>query len=68
MKQIQIKILPNGEIQAETKGMKGKSCLKYLREIERMTDAVTRDSAFSDEYYETEQQNAEQIIESEVEV
>ena len=68
MKQILIKIMPNGEIEAETKGMKGKTCLKYLSEIEKMTDAVTTDSKFTDEYLELEQtQDNSQVLESEVE-
>ncbi len=67
MKQIQIKIKPNGEIEAETKGMKGKSCLKYLAEIERMTNAVTDDSKFTPEYLEAEtSEENSQVLESEV--
>lgn len=55
MKKLQIRIFPNGEIEAETKGIKGKTCLKYLAEIERMANAVTRDSNFTKEYLETEE-------------
>lgn len=51
--QIKMKIFPNGEIEAETKGMKGKTCLKYIAEIEKMANAVTNDSDFTKEYYET---------------
>lgn len=54
MKQIIIKIKQNGEIEAETKGLKGKSCLSYVSEIEKMANAVTNDSKFIDEYYENE--------------
>lgn len=54
MKQIILKIKQNGEIEAETKGLKGKSCLKYVIEIERLTNAVTKDSCFTEEYYENE--------------
>lgn len=65
MKQIQIKIGSNGEIVAETHGMKGKTCLKYIAEIERITNAVTRDSEFTKEYLETEEketiQNEQEI-------
>lgn len=52
MKQIQIKILPNGEIKAETLGIKGKKCMKYITEIERLTNAVVIDSDFTKEYLE----------------
>lgn len=65
MKQIQIKIFPNGEIEAETKGMKGKTCLKYIAEVERMANAITQDSEFTKEYLETEEQ---EVIQTEQEV
>lgn len=54
MKQIQIRILPNGEIKAETVGIKGKKCIKYIPEIERLTEAVVIDSDFTKEYLETD--------------
>lgn len=66
MKQIKIRIFPNGEIEAETKGMKGKTCLKYIEEIEKMTNAVTKESNFTKEYLENEEienMNIEQEVE-----
>lgn len=54
MKQIQIKISPDGHIQAETIGIKGKKCMKYIPEIERLTNAVVIDSDFTNEYLETD--------------
>lgn len=54
MKQIILRIKQNGEIEAETKGFKGKNCLKYINQIEKMANAVTNDSRFTDEYYENE--------------
>lgn len=54
LKQITMRIFPNGEIEAETHGLKGKTCLKYIAEIERMANAVTQDSDFTKEYLETE--------------
>ncbi len=65
MKQIQIRIFPNGEIEAEIKGMKGKTCLKYIAEVEHLANAVTQDSEFTKEYLETEEQ---EIIQTEQEV
>ncbi|MBQ9516855.1 MAG: DUF2997 domain-containing protein [Eubacterium sp.] len=53
MKQIKIKISPDGRIEAETFGMKGKQCLKYIAEMERLANAVCDDSEFTKEYYET---------------
>lgn len=46
--------MPNGEIEAETHGIKGKKCLKYITEIERLTDAAVVDSDFTHEYLETD--------------
>lgn len=54
MKQVQIKIYPNGEIQAETLGIKGKKCMQYIPVIEKLTSAVVTDSDFTPEYLETE--------------
>lgn len=54
MKQVQIKIYPNGEIQAETLGIKGKKCMQYIPAIEKLTNAVVTDSDFTPEYLETE--------------
>lgn len=65
MKQIQLRIFPNGELEAETKGMKGKTCLKYIAEIERIANAVTRDSDFTKEYLEIEE-NENVSVEQEV--
>lgn len=63
MKQIQMRIFPNGEIEVETKGMKGKTCLKYIAEIERLANAVTQDSDFTKEYLETEENESVQTEE-----
>lgn len=54
LKQITMRIFPNGEIEAETHGIKGKTCLKLIAEIERMANAVTNDSDFTKEYLETD--------------
>ena len=56
MKQVVIKILPNGEIKAETMGVKGGECLKYLKTIEQLTNAVVTDSEFTAEYLEAKVQ------------
>jgi hypothetical protein len=65
MKQIQIRIYPNGQIQAETHGIKGKQCLNYINKIEQMANARIDDSDFTKEYYETEEQL---VVEQEQEV
>lgn len=65
MKQIQIRIYPDGRIMAETHGVKGKECLKYVNKIAEMTDARIDDSDFTKEYYEAEEQLV-QVQEQEV--
>lgn len=52
MKQIVIRISPNGTISAETQHMKGHECQKYLPEIEELTASVSVDSKYKPEYFE----------------
>ena len=54
MKRITLRIAPDGHIEAQTHGIKGKACLPYIRILEQLTDAVAVDSAFTAEYRETE--------------
>ncbi len=54
-KQLKIKLLPNGEIQMETIGIKGKKCLDYVKFIEQLTDAKVQKQEFTKEYYEQEE-------------
>lgn len=53
-KKLKIKLLPNGEIQMETIGIKGKKCLDYIEVLKKLVDAKITDTQFSQEYYETE--------------
>ena len=53
-KQIKIRIFADGHIEAVTKNIKGKQCLKYLQPLEQMLDAQVTDSEFNSEYYEAE--------------
>lgn len=55
-KQIQIRILPDGIIEAKTLNIKGKQCLKVIAPLERLLEAETVNSDFIEEYYETEEQ------------
>lgn len=55
MEKITLKISPDGRIEAETHGIKGKSCLQYIRMIEQLTGAQVVDSDFTEEYRETPQ-------------
>ena len=49
-KQITIRVYPDGRIESETHGIKGKDCLKYIKEIEQLTDAKIVRSEFTEEY------------------
>lgn len=60
-KKIVIKILPDGQVQAEVSGVPGKACLDYISLIEALTEAKTVDTQLTDEYF---QENT-QLIEKE---
>lgn len=53
-KKLKIKLLPNGEIQMETVGIKGKKCLDYIEVLKKLVDAKITETQLSQEYYETE--------------
>jgi hypothetical protein len=53
-KKLKIKLMPNGEIQMETHGVKGKKCLDYIEVLKKLVDVKITDTQLSQEYYETE--------------
>ena len=53
-KKLKIKLLPNGEIQMETVGIKGKKCLDYIDVLKKLVNVNITDTQLSQEYYETE--------------
>ena len=53
-KKLKIKLLPNGEIQMETQGVKGKKCVDYINVLKKLVDVKITDTQLSQEYYETE--------------
>ncbi len=55
MKQIEIRIFPDGRVATVTRNMKGKECLKYFATLEALLEAQVTDSEFTSEYYEAEQ-------------
>ena len=55
-KQIKIRVYPDERIESETVGIKGKSCMNYIKEVENLTGAKTVKSEFTNEYYEVENQ------------
>lgn len=54
-KQLKIKILPNGEIQMQTQGIKGKKCLDYIEMMKLLADIKIEKQELTDEYYEQEE-------------
>ncbi|MGK7873196.1 MAG: DUF2997 domain-containing protein [Xenococcaceae cyanobacterium] len=67
VKRIQIKILPNGQIEAITQGIKGKTCLDYVKRFEELLDAQITDSNFTSEYDEVEQSVVQTYIQTDLE-
>ena len=53
-KKMKIKLLPNGEIQMETIGVKGKKCLDYIEVLKKLVDVKILDTQLTQEYYESE--------------
>lgn len=53
-KKLQIKLLPDGTIQVETLGIKGKKCEDYIPLIEELTNAKVVLKSYTKEFYEQE--------------
>ena len=53
-KQLKIRLLPTGEIQMRTEGVKGKKCLDYVEMLKILADVRIEKQQFTDEYYEQE--------------
>ncbi len=53
-KKMKIRLLPNGEIQMETIGVKGKKCLDCVEILKKLVDVKVTDTKLTHEYYETE--------------
>lgn len=53
-KQLKIRLLPNGQIQMETVGIKGKKCLDYIPFLEEIADVKVTKTEYTKEYYETD--------------
>ena len=54
-KKLKIKLLPNGLIEMETIGVKGKKCMEYAKLMEEIANAKIKEQNFTDEYYEQEE-------------
>ncbi|AJH00832.1 DUF2997 domain-containing protein [Clostridium beijerinckii] len=53
-KKIQLRIYPDGTVQANVEGVKGKKCTDYIKIIEDILEAEVIDSEYTPEYYESE--------------
>lgn len=62
-KQLKIKLLPNGEIQMQTVGVKGKKCLGYVEMLKLLADVRIEKQELTNEYYEQETVEYNQNIE-----
>ena len=63
LKQMQIRIYPDGKIDAKTLGIKGEKCLESIKTLERLLEARVVESVFTEEYYQAEtQENSETMI------
>lgn len=54
MGKIKIKLLPDGTIQMDTEGIKGKKCVDYAKVLERLADAKIARLEKTEEYYQSE--------------
>ncbi len=62
-KRIKIRIFPDGLVQAETQGIKGKACTDYIAILQGILKAEAVDSSYTPEYYERESIESESINE-----
>jgi hypothetical protein len=53
-RQIQLRILPDGKVQAEVLGFRGKKCTDYIAILEALLDAEAVDSDYRPEYWLSE--------------
>ncbi len=54
MGKMKIRLFPDGTIQMETEGIKGKKCTDYAKVLERLADAKIYTLEKTDEYYQSE--------------
>ena len=54
MGKMKIRLFPDGTIQMETEGIKGKKCTDYAKVLEHLADAKIYTLEKTDEYYQSE--------------
>ena len=66
-KQIRVRIHPDGRVEAETLGIKGAKCTEAIPLLERLLDAEVVESAYTAEFYQTEEVRMEERAEQKLE-
>ena len=59
---MQIRIYPDGQIDAKTIGIKGEKCIDYMKIFEELLKARVIESSYTEEYYQTEAQETAQSV------
>lgn len=63
---LQVRIYPDGRIEASTKGIMGQKCIDYIEILEEMLDAKTTDTELTADYYQENQLNLNQTNEQQL--
>ena len=58
---IVVRVTTDGEISAETKGIKGPKCLDSIQLLENLLEAVATNSAFTVEYTQASEANTIEV-------
>ena len=59
--QIVVRVDPEGQIHAETVGMRGQKCLDAIAVLEDLLEAQATSSAFTQEYYEATETSTHEV-------
>lgn len=62
-KQLEVRIYPDGKIEASTVGITGKSCANYRALLEKLMEAKTTAISYTDDYYADENQLEQEVQE-----
>jgi len=54
-KQLQVRIHPDGKIDAKTLGIKGEKCTEYIKILEKLLNAQVVESAYTEEFMQTQE-------------
>jgi hypothetical protein len=58
-----VRIFPDGTVQAEVHGARGKRCTDYIAILEELLEAETVDSGYTAEYHQTQHLREESPVE-----